>query len=42
VRTGLERDGMVAIDGPFDAQAPVVSLGNYELQDGMRVRTGGR
>ena len=42
VRTGLERDGMVAIDGPFDPRAPVVSLGNYELQDGMRVRTGGR
>ena len=42
VRTGIERDGLVAVEGSFDPQAPVVSLGNYELEDGMRVRTGGR
>ncbi|HYL88580.1 MAG TPA: efflux RND transporter periplasmic adaptor subunit [Burkholderiales bacterium] len=42
VRTGLERDGVVEVDGPFDPREPVVSLGNYELEDGMRLRTGGR
>ena len=42
VRTGLERDGVVAVEGPFDPKEPVVSLGNYELEDGMGVRTGPR
>lgn len=42
VRTGLERDGVVAVEGPFDPKEPVVSLGNYELEDGMRVRVGAR
>jgi RND family efflux transporter MFP subunit len=42
VRTGLERDGVIAVDGTFDAHAPVVSLGNYELEDGMSVRTAPR
>lgn len=40
VTTGLERDGLIAVEGVLDADAPVVSLGNYELQDGMAVRQG--
>lgn len=42
VRAGLERDGVVAVEGSFDPHAPVVSVGNYELEDGMRVRTAPR
>lgn len=38
VQTGLERDGLIAVQGAFDAKQPVVSLGNYGLQDGMAVR----
>lgn len=38
VQTGLERDGLIAVQGAFAATEPVVSLGNYELQDGMGVR----
>jgi hypothetical protein len=38
VQTGLERSGKVAVHGRFSPKAPVVSLGNYELQDGMAVR----
>jgi membrane fusion protein (multidrug efflux system) len=38
VQTGLERDGLIAVQGAFNADEPVVSLGNYELQDGMAVR----
>ncbi|MHB1677664.1 MAG: efflux RND transporter periplasmic adaptor subunit [Sulfuriferula sp.] len=38
VQPGLERSGMVAVSGALIANAPVVSLGNYELQDGMAVR----
>lgn len=37
VRTGLEADGMVAVDGLRDTSLPVVVLGNYELEDGMAV-----
>jgi len=37
VRTDLEREGLVAVEGEFDTSAPVVSLGNYELSDGMAV-----
>jgi membrane fusion protein, multidrug efflux system len=37
VRTGLERGGLVAVQGAFDTSEPVVSLGNYELSDGMAV-----
>ncbi len=38
VKTGLEHGGLVAVQGAFTDGAPVVSLGNYELQDGMAVR----
>jgi RND family efflux transporter MFP subunit len=38
VTTGLEQHGVVAVHGSGLLQAPVVSLGNYELQDGMAVR----
>jgi membrane fusion protein (multidrug efflux system) len=40
VATGLEQHGVVAVRGSGLLQAPVVSLGNYELQDGMAVREG--
>jgi RND family efflux transporter MFP subunit len=42
VQKGVEQDGLVAVQGKFDAKAPVVSVGNYELEDGMTVRSGGR
>lgn len=42
VQTGLERDGLIAVQGAFAAGEPVVSLGNYELRDGMPVRENGR
>jgi hypothetical protein len=38
VQTGLEQGGLIAVRGSFEVNAPVVSLGNYELQDGMVVR----
>ena len=38
VKTGLEMDGLIAVQGAFTAGEPVVSLGNYELRDGMAVR----
>lgn len=38
VQTGLERDGLIVVLGAFNAHEPVVSLGNYELRDGMAVR----
>lgn len=38
VQTGLEQEGMIAVQGSFDAKQQVVSLGNYELRDGMAVR----
>jgi membrane fusion protein, multidrug efflux system len=38
VQTGLEWDGLIVIHGSFNADEPVVSLGNYELRDGMAVR----
>jgi membrane fusion protein (multidrug efflux system) len=38
VKTGLESDGLVAIDGIRDAALPIVVLGNYELEDGMAVK----
>lgn len=38
VHTGLERNGLIAVQGVFNAGEPVVSLGNYELRDGMAVR----
>ena len=42
VQTGLEQAGLIAVSGSLLMGAPVVSLGNYELQDGMGVRGGGR
>ena len=41
VQTGLERDGLIAVQGAFAASEPVVSLGNYELRDGMAVHESG-
>jgi RND family efflux transporter MFP subunit len=38
VAQGVESNGMLAVSGPVDSLLPVVVLGNYELQDGMRVR----
>ncbi len=38
VQTGLERNGLIAVQGRFATDEPVVSLGNYELRDGMAVR----
>ncbi len=45
VRAGVERGGQVAVQSTaqgtaLDPALPVVSLGNYELQDGMAVRRG--
>jgi membrane fusion protein, multidrug efflux system len=43
VQTGLEHAGLVAVNGRgLDPAQPVVSLGNYELHDGMAVRGPGR
>ena len=38
VKTGLASDGQVHVSGAFDTAAPVVVIGNYELQDAMPVR----
>lgn len=38
VQTGLERNGLIAVQGPLDTGLAVVRLGNYELADGMAVR----
>jgi membrane fusion protein, multidrug efflux system len=38
VRTGLSTDRVTEVSGPLDAALNVVSLGNYELQDGCAVR----
>lgn len=38
VQTGLDRDGLIAVQGEFATSEPVVSQGNYELRDGMDVR----
>lgn len=40
VQTGLEQKGLIAVQGLFDTAENVVSLGNYELRDGMAVREG--
>ena len=42
VQTGLQRDGLIAVQGAFTTSEPVVSLGNYELRDGMAVRVNRR
>jgi len=38
VVTGIESGELVGVSGPLDPAQPVVTLGNYELQDGMKVR----
>lgn len=38
VNKGMEDGNWVAVRGPFIVDAPVVTLGNYELQDGGLVR----
>jgi len=38
VQTGLHQDGWLAVDGDVHAGDAVVTLGNYELHDGMHVR----
>jgi hypothetical protein len=40
VTKGHESQGVVAISGTMDTKLPVVVLGNYVLQDGMKVREG--
>ncbi len=42
VKTGLERGGLVLVQGGFASGEPVVSLGNYELRNGMAVRGSAR
>lgn len=42
VKTGLEHGGLVLVQGAFASGEPVVSLGNYELHDGMAVRRSAR
>lgn len=42
VQPRAEVHGQVAVDGAIDAALPVVSLGNYELQEGMMVREGAK
>jgi membrane fusion protein (multidrug efflux system) len=41
VKTGIETDKYTEIIGHIDAKRPIVTVGNYELQDGMVVREGG-
>jgi RND family efflux transporter MFP subunit len=38
VRTGIETQEETEISGDFDQSKPVVTRGNYELHDGMKVR----
>ena len=40
VQPGVTSGDLVAVRGAFLPDAPVVALGNYELQDGMAVRVG--
>jgi len=41
VKTGLEDGGWVEVQSPLLPNAPVVILGNYELEDNMAVRESG-
>jgi len=41
VKTGIETDKYTEIIGHIDTRRPIVTVGNYELQDGMAVREGG-
>jgi len=38
VETGIEADGWIAVQGELTPGEPVVTLGNYELTDGVAVR----
>jgi hypothetical protein len=38
VSTGIESQGLVMVSGPLDPADRVVVLGNYELNDGTKVR----
>jgi membrane fusion protein (multidrug efflux system) len=40
VTKGQQSQGLVAVAGPLQTDQPVVILGNYEVQDGMKVREG--
>jgi RND family efflux transporter MFP subunit len=40
VKTGIETDKYTEIIGPIDTKSPIITVGNYELQDGMAVREG--
>jgi RND family efflux transporter MFP subunit len=40
ITSGAESQGMIPLSGGIDPHLPVVVLGNYELQEGMAVRTG--
>jgi hypothetical protein len=40
VKTGIETDKYTEITGPIDPKRQIVTVGNYELQDGMAVRKG--
>jgi membrane fusion protein (multidrug efflux system) len=41
VKIGIETDKYTEIIGPIDPKGQVVTVGNYELQDGTTVREGG-
>ena len=41
VSTQIENGERYGVDGPLDASRPLVVSGNYELKDGMAVRTDG-
>jgi RND family efflux transporter MFP subunit len=41
VKTGIETDKYTEIIGPIDTKSPIVTVGNYELQDGMAIRESG-
>jgi membrane fusion protein, multidrug efflux system len=40
VKTGIENDKYTEVISPIDTRIPIVTMGNYELQDGMAVRDG--
>jgi len=40
VKIGIETDKFSEITGPIDPKRQIVTVGNYELQDGMAVRKG--
>jgi len=41
VKIGIETDQYTEIIGSIDRKSPIITVGNYELQDGMAVREGG-